>query len=114
MARKDSTPPIDGQKSHSVDTYSQEQNVHDAAPPHMQGKEDAGNSEQAASSFGDMNISVAVSEILQNEKKKNFDQDFSNFKIFISDSGKSIGPQKVNIKMKRRKFEKKNIMRFCN
>lgn len=65
-ARKDSTP-VDGQKSHNVDVsgnaYSQEQNVHDSVPASsiLQGQDDTGNSDQATASFGDMNISVAVS-----------------------------------------------------
>lgn len=62
VARKDSIPPVDGQKGHGVDmnTYSQEQIGHDMAPSSsmLQGKDDGNNSEQVPSSFGDMNISV--------------------------------------------------------
>lgn len=63
-ARKDSTPPIDAQKSHGVDVggnaYAQE---HDSAPSSMlQAKDDAGNTDQVAASFGDMNISVPVNK----------------------------------------------------
>lgn len=61
-SRKDSTPPVDGQNVGG--NYSQEQNVHDSAntSSHLQGKSDAGNPDQSPASFGDMNISVAVSE----------------------------------------------------
>ncbi|XP_055317056.1 protein CASC3-like isoform X2 [Sitodiplosis mosellana] len=61
VARKDSTPPVDGQNV-SGNSYSQEQNVHDSAPTSslLQGKDDTGNPDQSAASFGDMNISVAI------------------------------------------------------
>lgn len=68
-ARKDPTPPIDGQKSHGVDVsgnaYAQE---HDSTSQSqsMQSKDDAGNPDQVAGSFGDMNISVAVSRSFTN------------------------------------------------
>lgn len=60
--RKDSAPPSDGQTGHDLSGsgYSQEQIGHDALPSStmIQSKDDAGNPEQVATSFGDMNISV--------------------------------------------------------
>lgn len=55
-ARKDTTPPIDGQKSH-VDVSGNAYSEHDSSPP--LGKDDA-SADQVATSFGDMSISVAV------------------------------------------------------
>lgn len=58
-ARKDSTPPVDGPKTH-VDATVYSQEIHDsAAASIIQSKEETG-TDQVAASFGDMNISVAV------------------------------------------------------